>query len=107
MKQFESVLLKGLFVGITTGTMSLAPTVLYADAAGQWRDGAQVYEKICSYCHDTNIGPELKGRKLPPEYTRNIVRKGFRAMPAFRAAEIDDEALRQLSSYVSSSAGQQ
>jgi 4-cresol dehydrogenase (hydroxylating) cytochrome subunit len=104
MNRFYSIFLKGLFVYITATILSFFSTVIYADAAGQWRDGTHVYKKICSYCHDTGIAPEVKGRNLPPEYVSNIVRKGFRAMPAFRAAEIDKEALLKLSNYVSTAA---
>ncbi len=104
MKPFESCNLKNLFVFITASLLSFYSTVLYADAAGQWHDGPHVYVKICSYCHDTGIGPEIKGRNLPPEYISSIVRNGFRAMPAFRAAEIDEEALLKLSNHVSTAA---
>ncbi len=88
--------------GMVAAILSFIPVILYADAAGQWRDGPQVYEKICSYCHDNGIGPEIKGRKLPPDYISSIVRNGYRAMPAFRAAEIDNKALSALSGYISS-----
>ncbi|MBT7950416.1 MAG: cytochrome c [Gammaproteobacteria bacterium] len=104
MKLFHSIFFKSLFIYITVSILSLFSTVLYADAAGQWRNGTHVYIKICSYCHDTGIGPELKGRNLPPEYVSNIVRKGFRAMPAFRATEIDKEELQMLSIHVGTAA---
>lgn len=61
--------------------------------AGQWRDGAQVYEKVCAHCHETNVGPVLMGRQLPLVYVERVVRYGNRAMPSFRPSEIDDAAL--------------
>ena len=100
MKRFRSVFSKWLPACLAASLFSIS-SVLYADAAGQWRDGAHVYSKICGFCHETGIGPVIKGRELPPEYVAAIVRNGFRAMPTFRQSEIDDEALAKLSSYVS------
>lgn len=70
-----------------------------------WKDGAEVYTKICALCHETSVGPILRGRELDPLYIRLVVRNGSRAMPAFRASEIDDHSLEQLSEYVSKPAG--
>ena len=70
-----------------------------------WKDGAEVYTKICALCHETSVGPTLRGRELDPLYIRLIVRNGSRAMPAFRASEIDDHSLEKLSEYVSKTVG--
>jgi len=70
-----------------------------------WKDGAEVYTKICALCHETSVGPALLGRELDPLYIRVIVRNGSRAMPAFRASEIDDLSLESLATYVSKPAG--
>ena len=67
----------------------------------RWKDGAEVYAKVCSYCHDQQIGPVIRGRSLPPEYISAVVRNGNRAMPAFRASEIDDESLKKVAEYIS------
>lgn len=104
MKPYRSGFRRRLCASTTASILSLSVPVIYADAAGQWRDGAQVYAKTCSFCHDTGIGPALVGRNLPPEYISTVVRNGFRAMPTFRSAEIDDIALEELSIYVSSAA---
>lgn len=72
--------------------------------AGQWRDGAHVYEKVCRHCHDAGVGPTIKGRQLPPQYIERVVRYGNRAMPAFRPSEIDDAALAAIARMVSESA---
>jgi mono/diheme cytochrome c family protein len=69
-----------------------------------WKDGAEVYAKVCAYCHEEQVGPALRGRDLDPIYIRLIVRNGDRAMPAFRASEIDDESLEKLAEYVSNTA---
>ena len=66
-----------------------------------WKDGAEVYTKICALCHETSVGPTLLGRGLDPLYIRLIVRNGSRAMPAFRISEIDDQSLEKLGEYVS------
>ncbi|MGE3976633.1 MAG: cytochrome c [Nitrospira sp.] len=70
-----------------------------------WKDGAEVYTKICALCHETSIGPALRGRELDLLYIRLMARNGSRAMPAFRASEIDDQSLEKLSEYVSKTAG--
>jgi len=69
--------------------------------ASGWSSGAETYDKVCAYCHDTGVGPALRGRKLPPILVNLFVRNGSRAMPSFRAAEIDDEALAKLADFLS------
>ena len=66
-----------------------------------WKDGAEIYTKICAYCHEAQVGPSIRNRALPPAYVRAIVRNGSRAMPAFRSAEIDDESLDKLADFIS------
>lgn len=68
----------------------------------EWKDGAEVYAKVCGYCHEGGpVGPQIRGRELPAAYIRTVVRNGFGAMPPFRAAEIDDESLAKLAEYIS------
>jgi mono/diheme cytochrome c family protein len=87
-------------VGTMTDVVVAAPPVA---PAGDfvWKDGTEVYAKVCAYCHDQGVGPVIRGRALPPVYIRNVVRNGNRAMPAFRAAEIDDETLSKVAEYIS------
>jgi len=66
-----------------------------------WKDGAEIYAKICAYCHEAHVGPQIRHRELPAAYIRAVVRNGNRAMPAFRAAEIDDESLVKLADFIS------
>lgn len=73
-------------------------------AAGQWRDGGQVYEKVCKHCHEAGVGPVLRGRNLPQEYIQRVVRHGNRAMPAFRTTEIDDASLADVARQISAGA---
>lgn len=72
-----------------------------ADGDGQWHGGANVYEKLCGHCHEAGVGPQIKGRQLPAQYITAVVRHGFRAMPAFPASFIDDNALQQVAEYIS------
>lgn len=70
----------------------------------KWKNGAEVYTKICGYCHQNGkVGPPILNRQLPPAYIRAIVRNGNRAMPPFRPSEIDDESLAKLEEYISKS----
>ncbi|MGE5548558.1 MAG: c-type cytochrome [Solirubrobacterales bacterium] len=71
-------------------------TAARAQSAGQWKDGQHVYSKVCSNCHESGVGPVIKGRDLDVAYYKHVVRNGFRAMPAFRPTEIDDVALDQV-----------
>jgi mono/diheme cytochrome c family protein len=83
---------------------AIAVRGLATEAAPQpnagWKDGAEVYAKVCAHCHEAGVGPVLRGRGLPAEFFKIFVRNGNRAMPAFRAAEIDDAALAQLGEYL-------
>ncbi len=72
-----------------------------------WKDGAEVYAKVCAFCHEAQVGPVIRGRGLDPTYISFMVRHGNRAMPAFRAAEIDDESLAKVAEYVSKSPANQ
>ncbi len=66
-----------------------------------WKDGAEIYAKICAYCHEAHVGPQIRNRELPAEYIRAVVRNGNRAMPAFRPSEIDDVSLVKLADFIS------
>lgn len=68
-----------------------------------WKDGAEVYAKVCALCHETSVGPVILGRGHDPLYISLIVRNGNRAMPAFRESEIDDHTLEKLAEYISKS----
>ncbi len=95
--KIKSLVLKSLVVPVL-----LASAATYANSESRFKDGEQVYAKVCGHCHETagDIGPVLSGRNLNPAYTTAIVRNGFRAMPAFAASFIDDKALAQVSQYI-------
>ena len=74
-----------------------------ADSTGKWQSSQEIYDKVCGYCHEANVGPVITGRNLMPEYVQAIVRNGNRAMPAFRESEINDAALAGVVKLVSTS----
>lgn len=78
-----------------------APSPSVPPSASGWREGAEVYAKVCGHCHESGVAPVIRGRNLPPVVVAHFVRNGSRAMPAFRASEIDDEALARVAAYVS------
>lgn len=99
--------------GATSGLMLTIATIIVIVASSAWaaprdvpapgfvwKDGAEIYAKVCGYCHDAQVGPQIRGRSLPAAYIRTIVRNGNRAMPAFRSSEIDDESLAKLAEYI-------
>lgn len=86
-------------MGMATGIAWAGQETAARDFA--WKDGAEIYAKVCALCHETTVGPILRGRELDPLYIRLMVRNGSRAMPAFRASEIDDASLQQLAEYIS------
>lgn len=78
-----------------------------AQAAGQWRDPATLFQKTCAYCHDQSlvkgIGPELLGRGLSAAAVAYFVRHGAGAMPAFPDAQISSAELAQLGQWIAQS----
>lgn len=62
-----------------------------------------VYAKTCGYCHGQHVAPIIRGRGLPPELIALYVRRGQRAMPAFRPTEISDAELAMLAKWINAS----
>ena len=62
-----------------------------------------VYATNCGYCHGHNVGPIIRGRKLPPQLIEYMVRNGNGAMPAFRPTEIAPAELTALARWISRS----
>lgn len=84
-------------------SMTLLALPAYTEDSGKLSSGENAYIKICGLCHDIGIGPDLKGRQLPPEYISYVVRHGLRAMPAFPEPYISDEDLQYLGQYIQQS----
>lgn len=85
---------------VLSATLPAAAT--YAQSSGQWETGQELYDKVCGYCHDpeVGVGTVLAGRELPEVYLRGIVRSGLNAMPAFPASFVDDESIALLAEYL-------
>ncbi|WPN49686.1 MULTISPECIES: c-type cytochrome [unclassified Pseudomonas] len=78
--------------------LTLATATLPAHAE---RSAQQVWADTCTYCHSNGIGPELRGRQLPPAMIQAFARFGVRQMPAFRDSEISDSELATLANWIS------
>lgn len=86
------------FTGIGAALLLLAlpPQPAQAYSAGQWGSAGKIYEKVCSYCHDTVVAPPLFGRNLPASYIRLMVLQGRGPMPAFRPTDFSEAELKDL-----------
>lgn len=83
--------------------LALLVTTTQAQDESQWGSGKDLYDKVCAYCHDpeVGVGTALAGRELPEIYVRAILRSGLNAMPAFPTSFIDDESVAQVTEYLS------
>lgn len=86
-----------LAVGL--GGAAYAASQKLGEPLGQ-RSPQKVYASTCGYCHGTNVGPIILGRKLPADYVQQMVREGRNAMPAFRPTEVSPEELAALSKWI-------
>jgi mono/diheme cytochrome c family protein len=94
------VLRSGVPVLIAACAALLAPAAARAQAAGEWRDPEHLYDSSCTFCHDTGVGPTLKGAGWPKEYVALRLRLGFKAMPAFKPSEISDREIEALAAWL-------
>lgn len=72
----------------------------FAQSAGQWRGPAQIWSKSCHYCHDSGVGPNLRGAHLDPRVVIVVARGGMPGMPAFHPSEINDAELAGLARWL-------
>lgn len=86
-----------------TGAIALAGCNMAAQANDGPRPPEKVYSSTCGYCHGRNIGPILKGRGIPADTVRYMVRHGQGAMPAFRQTEITPQELDALAEWIEKS----
>lgn len=100
----NSLAVKWTFAACTTLSMALLALPAYTEDSNNLSEGENTYVKVCGHCHDTEIGPVIKGRQLTPEYINYVVRHGFRAMPAFPEPYITNEDLKYLGQYIQQSA---
>lgn len=92
MKNRTQLAATALLSGLTLTAWAADPQHLSA--------GQRYYAQICAKCHEAQVGPNLLGRGLPPEYFVAIARNGLNAMPAFRITDIDDATLQSLGEYL-------
>lgn len=64
------------------------------------RSPQKVYRDTCGYCHGVNIGPIIRGRGLPADAVKAMVRTGYGPMPAFRPSEISPSELDALAAWI-------
>ena len=76
------------------------PTRACAQSAGEWRDAQHLYASSCTFCHDTGVGPNLRGVGWPKEYVAVRVRMGYQAMPAFKPSEISAADIEALAAWL-------
>lgn len=79
------------------------PTTALAQAAGEWRNPQHIFKQTCAFCHGTGVGPEIRGRQLPPEYISYVVQNGLRAMPAFRPTDFTPAEIAALAKMINES----
>ncbi len=82
---------------------AVAPIVGTNVATG-FVSGNHTYDTVCGQCHETGVGPMLRGRQLHPQLFTQIVRNGMAAMPAFPASAITDAELNDVAQLIQSSA---
>ena len=90
--------MKHIALSVLLSGLALAASAAETHTIGP---GQKFFEKTCAKCHLAGVGPELRGRNLPPEYFVAIARNGLNAMPAFRITDIDDATLLDVGKYLS------
>lgn len=77
-----------------------------AFGADEWESPEQMYEVVCSKCHDgsTPTTRVLLGRGISAQRVVTMVRNGGRAMPAFKPSDFNDAELAALAQWIEQSA---
>jgi mono/diheme cytochrome c family protein len=71
-----------------------------AQSAGQWRAPDHIWASSCTYCHDSGVGPHLRGAHPDPKLVVIVARSGLPGMPAFHPSEISDAELAALAAWL-------
>lgn len=94
-------------IGLAAGAAVLIGGVAYAAQKLEQPQGErapdEIYAKTCGYCHGKNVGPVIRGRALPADAIKMIIRKGQNGMPSFRQTEITHSELDTLATWISAS----
>ena len=89
----------------TAATAAAGPaTAANSATTSDLNKGEVFYAKVCGRCHETGIGPVLRGRGMPAAFYIAFARNGMNAMPAFRVTDVDDETLAAVAEWLSGSA---
>jgi len=96
MKQCDGLTMKSTGTPGRVAGFMIATFVSVTAGAEPSRSGQEVYEKVCSLCHEKHVATELRSRQLPQELIRIYVRQGMNGMPPFRVTEISDDELSNL-----------
>ncbi|MBU6444389.1 MAG: c-type cytochrome [Alphaproteobacteria bacterium] len=94
-------LTKPILWAVVLAAWMAGATSAVAQAAGEWKDSAEIWKASCHYCHDEGVGPQILGLHLAPELIRQTVRNGLNAMPPFFPSELDARELAALAHWVS------
>jgi cytochrome c6 len=94
-----------LTLAAACGQTQEAPAKTPPDTAADVTAGRAVFDQHCNACHPgggQGAGPALRGRNVPEDRIRTIVRQGGQGMPAFNQSQINDQQLANLVQYVRS-----
>jgi cytochrome c6 len=81
------------------------PAKVPPDTAPAVTAGRAVFDQHCNACHPgggQGAGPALRGRNLPEDEIRTVVRQGAPGMPAFGENQINEQQLTNLVQYIQS-----
>jgi cytochrome c6 len=81
------------------------PTKVPPDTAADVTAGRAVFDQHCNVCHPgggEGAGPAIRGRDLPEDEIRTVVRQGAPGMPAFGENQINEQQLANLVQYIQS-----
>ena len=98
--QEASITLRTAFLIVSAAGLLVVAAAVQAQSAGEWRNAEHLYNSSCTFCHDTGVGPVLKGVGWPEEYIEIRVRNGYRAMPAFKPSEISRSDIEDLARWL-------
>lgn len=75
----------------------------FAAEEAQVRQGALLFDRHCDKCHtggEASLGPSLNNKPLPEFALHAQVRLGAGAMPGFGEAQLTDEEVDAITSYL-------
>lgn len=93
--------------GAGTTPSSVAPSIVITDAA-EWQTltaaGKNAFDLACGSCHpggDADLGPSLKGERVPIDTMTKQIREGSGRMKPIDTAQLPEDQMRGLMVYLS------